>query len=269
VTQDHDRALKRLALQVGVNDFLTKPFDQAELQARVRNMLTLRGRHKELAAHAAALAEDVARAASHVRRREQEALECLACAAEHRDPETHEHILRLSHYSASVARELGLPSSECELLLQAARLHDVGKLAIPETILLKPGRLEPDEVQIMRTHTVHGHRILADSSSAILRAGAEIALCHHERFDGSGYPAGLGADAIPLYARIVAVADVFDALTTRRSYKVALDVERAADAIRERSGADFDPACVTAFSRAWEEVLEIKARYAETGLSAE
>jgi response regulator RpfG family c-di-GMP phosphodiesterase len=265
VTQDHDRAVRRLALQIGVNDFLTKPFDQAELQARVRNMLVLRGRHKALAANAAALAEDIERAAGGVRLRESEALECLACAAEHRDPETHEHILRLSHYSALIARELGLPSSECELLLQAARLHDVGKLAIPETILLKPGRLEPGEVRIMRTHTTHGHQILADSASAILRAGAEIALCHHERFDGSGYPAGLQTNAIPLYARIVAVADVFDALTTRRPYKEAWDVERAARAIREAAGTEFDPACVTAFLQAWQQILEVKARYAETG----
>jgi response regulator RpfG family c-di-GMP phosphodiesterase len=165
-----------------------------------------------------------------------------------------------------IASELGLPSSECELVLQAARLHDVGKLAIPESILLKPGRLETHEVQIMRTHATHGHKILADSSSAILRAGGEIALCHHERFDGSGYPAGLRGGAIPLYARIVAVADVFDALTTRRAYKEAWDVERAARAMREGCGSDFDPACVTAFFQAWQQVLEIKARYAEIGL---
>ena len=233
------------------------------------NMLMLRGRHKALAAQTATLADEVERASSDIRLREQEALECLACAAEHRDPETHEHILRLSHYSALIAAELGLPYSECEILLQAARLHDVGKLAIPEKILLKPGRLEPNEIETMRTHTTHGHRILADSASAILRAGAEIALCHHERFDGSGYPLGLAGDAIPLYARIVAVADVFDALTTRRPYKAAWDVERACAAVRDASRSDFDPACVDAFFRAWEHILEVRARYPETSTVAQ
>jgi two-component system, response regulator RpfG len=263
VTQDQERSLRRLALEIGVNDFLTKPFDQAELQARVQNMLVLRRRHKALAARAATLGDEVKRAASSVHSREQDALQCLAIAAEYRDPETHEHILRISRYSELIARELGLPASDCELVFHAARLHDVGKLSIPETILVNPGKLTPDEFRTMRTHTVHGHHILAASGSRVLRAGAEIALSHHERFDGSGYPGGLRADAIPLFARIVAVADVFDGLTTQRPYKDPHDIDSAAKRIGDGAGSDFDPACVSAFFRAWDTVVAIRTRYSE------
>jgi putative two-component system response regulator len=263
VTQDQERSLRRLALEIGVNDFLTKPFDQAELQARVQNMLALRRRHKALAARALMLGDDVKKAASDLHSREQDALECLAIAAEYRDPETREHIMRISRYSELIARELGLPASECELIFHAARLHDVGKLSIPETILVNPGKLSPDEFRVMRTHTTHGHHILAASHSRVLRAGAQIALSHHERFDGSGYPAGLRADGIPLFGRIVAIADVFDALTTRRPYRTTHGVDSAAERIREGIGSEFDPACVSAFFRAWDSIVAIKARYAD------
>jgi putative two-component system response regulator len=226
-------------------------------------MLTLRARHNALAARAASLANEVNRAAAALRAREQEALSCLACAAEFRDPETYEHLLRMSHYSESIARRLGLPASECELILQAARLHDVGKIAMPDHILLKPGALTEEEQRIMKSHTVLGHQMLSASASPILRAGAQIALSHHERFDGSGYPAGLAGDAIPLHSRIVAVADVFDALTSMRSYKETWRVDRAARYIYETSGSQFDPACVGAFFDGWAEVLATKARFGE------
>jgi putative two-component system response regulator len=169
----------------------------------------------------------------------------------------------MSYYSELIARALRLPAAECELIREAARLHDIGKIGTPDHILLKVGAFTPAEAEVMKAHTTMGHAILAGSRSPILRAGADIALCHHERYDGSGYPRAIAADAIPLHSRIVAVADVFDALTTLRRYKGAWDVERAGRYIREGSGSQFDPACVDAFLASWPEVLVIKARYSE------
>jgi len=196
--------------------------------------------------------------------REHETLLCLGRAAEHRDPETHEHIIRMSNYSRLIAVRLGLSQEECELLLRAAPLHDIGKIGTPDHILLKPGKLTPQEFEIMKQHTVIGERILANSSSPILRAGAEIAFSHHEKFDGSGYPCGLKGRAISLYGRIVAVADVFDALTSTRPYKKAWDLDRACELLRTNSGKHFDPMCIEAFFDVWDEVLTVKDRYHDT-----
>jgi putative two-component system response regulator len=263
VTAANDREIKNRALRLGINDFLHKPFDQIELQARAQNMLALRSSQKKLASRALLLAHEVAKATAEVVAREHETLLCLGRAAEHRDPETHEHIVRMSNYSRLIAVRLGLPQDECELLLRAAPLHDIGKLGTPDHILLKPGKLTPEEFEIMKQHTVIGQRILANSSSPILRVGAEIAYSHHEKFDGSGYPRGLRGRDIPLYGRIVAVADVFDALTSDRPYKKAWDLERAVDLLRTSSGQHFDPMCVEAFFDVWDEILAVKANYVD------
>ena len=264
VTAAGDREIKHRALSLGINDFLNKPFDQVELQARARNMLALRSSQKKLANRALLLADEVAKATSEITAREHETLLCLGRAAEHRDPETHEHIIRMSNYSRLIAVRLGLAYEECELLLRAAPLHDIGKIGTPDHILLKPGKLTPEEFEIMKQHTVIGERILANSSSPILRAGAEIAFSHHEKFDGSGYPRGLKGHDIPLYGRIVAVADVFDALTSARPYKKAWDLDRACDLLRSSSGNHFDPMCIEAFFDVWGEVLTVKERYHDT-----
>jgi putative two-component system response regulator len=261
VTAAGERDIKNRALRLGINDFLHKPFDQIELQARASNMLALRASQKKLANRALLLADEVAKATAAITAREHETLLCLGRAAEHRDPETHEHIIRMSNYSRLIAVRLGLPQDECELLLRAAPLHDIGKLGTPDHILLKPGKLTPDEFEIMKQHTVIGQQILATSSSPILRAGAEIAYSHHEKFDGTGYPRGLKGRDIPLYGRIVAVADVFDALTSERPYKKAWDLERACDLLRSSSGKHFDPMCVEAFFDIWDEVLAVKENY--------
>ena len=162
-----------------------------------------------------------------------------------------------------IARQLGLSLDQQELLLEAAPLHDIGKVGIADPILLKPGRLDAAEFEIMKQHAVFGYEMLKGSSSKVLQAGAEIARGHHEKFDGSGYPDGLKGKDIPLFSRIVAVADVFDALTSERPYKKAWELEAAVDFLTAGSGTHFDPECVQAFLQAWEDVLEVRERYQE------
>jgi putative two-component system response regulator len=261
LTATADRDLRRRALQLGINDFLNKPFDTIELQARVRNMLALRASQKKLASRTLLLADEVARATAEIAAREHETLLCLGRAAEHRDLETHEHILRMSHYSRLLAQTLGLPPRECELMILASPLHDIGKIGTPDHILLKPGRLTRVEFEVMKQHTVVGERILMNSVSPILRVGAEIAISHHERFDGSGYPKRLRGDEIPLCGRIVAVADVFDALTSERPYKEAWPVDRACDLLQNGRGSHFDPECIDAFFSVFDQVEKIRLRY--------
>lgn len=266
VTAADDRALRHRALTLGINDFLNKPFDQIELQARARNMLALRSSQRKLANRALLLADEVAKATRDIASRERETLLCLGRAAEHRDPETHEHIVRMSSYSRLIGERLGLSEGECDLLLMASPLHDIGKIGTPDHILLKPGRLTPEEFETMKLHTVIGEKILAHSDSPILQAGAKIAISHHEKFDGSGYPHNLRGKAIPLFGRIVAVADVFDALTSERPYKKAWELDRATGLIRESRGGHFDPECVDAFFDVFDHVLEIKARYRDADM---
>ncbi len=269
VTASDDRDLRHRALNLGINDFLTKPFDPIELKARVRNMLALRSSQRHLAHRAQLLADEVAKAAKatlEVVARERETLLCLGRAAEHRDPETHEHITRMSNYSRMIALRMGLSEAEAELLLLAAPLHDIGKLGTPDSILLKRGKLTPEEFTIMKQHTVIGARILSHSESPILQAGAEIAISHHEKFDGSGYPYGLSGKAIPLFGRIVAVADVFDALTSERPYKHAWPLDRALALMHDSKGSHFDPECVCAFMDVLDEVLALKARFRDADM---
>ncbi len=265
ITADHEKETRYAALETGANDFLTKPIDNAEFRARLRNMLALRRSQKSLADRAAWLAEKVAEATAEILDREREMITRLSRAAEFRDPETGAHIQRMSNYSRLIAQELGLPHEEQELILRAAPMHDVGKIAIRDDILLKPGRLDPDEFEIMKTHAEKGYDLLSGSASSLLDVAAMIARTHHEKFDGSGYPRGLAGEEIPLYGRIVAVADVFDALTTERPYKKAWEIEHALRFLEEGSGSHFDPACVQAFINRIEDVLTIRARFQDEG----
>lgn len=260
ITANDQKEVRYQALQGGANDFLTKPIDRVEFSARVRNMLALRTGQKFLADRALHLTSLVDDQTVLLRQREQELILRLSRAAEFRDPETGAHIQRMALYSQLIARKLGLDEQQQKLLLEAAPMHDVGKIGIPDQILLKPGRLTPEEFEIMKDHARLGYELLLDSSSEILQAGAEIAYTHHEKWDGSGYPQGLAGEAIPLFGRIVAVADVFDALTSERPYKPAWPLEKAVDLLREGRGQHFDPACVDAFLGAWQEVLEIRER---------
>jgi putative two-component system response regulator len=260
VTANNLKEVRYSALRAGATDFLTKPIDKTDFIARVRNMAVMRTNHKLLANRAAHLAHEVAAATAMIVARERETIFRLAKAAEYRDPETGAHIMRMALYSQLIAAGLGLPESEQTKIFEAAPMHDIGKVGTPDCILLKPGRLTPEEFDIMKEHTVIGHEILQDSSSPILQAAAIIAYSHHEKFDGSGYPCGLMGEAIPLHGRIVAVADVFDALTSVRPYKKAWDVDEAAKYIREQSGTHFDPNCVKVFFDAWDEVLAVKLK---------
>ena len=260
VTANHGSDVRYRALQLGAIDFLNKPIDGPEFLARVKNMLDLRASQKKLASRADWLAAEVEKATRDIVARERETLFCLGRAAEYRDPETGAHILRMAHYSRLIAARLGLPGAEQDLILNAAPMHDIGKLGTPDHILLKPGRLTPEEFEIMKQHAMIGYCILKDADSPVLRAAAAIARAHHEKFDGSGYPDGLRGESIPLHGRIVAVADVFDALTSERPYKKAWEIARALEFLREGSGAHFDPQCVGEFTRDWDEVLAIRER---------
>jgi len=263
VTANHETELRHQALQTGVTDFLNKPLDNTEFLARAKNMLALRKSNKQLEDRAAWLAEEVRNATSQIIAREQETIFCLARAAEYRDPETGSHIMRMAHYSKHIARVLALPVELQDLLLEAAPMHDIGKVGTPDLILLKPGKLTDAEFSIMKQHAQIGYEVLNASSSHLLKVAAEIALSHHEKYDGSGYPRALAGEAIPLFGRIVAVADVFDALTSERPYKKAWNVEQASQLIRDGSGKHFDPLCVTAFLTDFDEILAIKSRFAD------
>ncbi len=218
---------------------------------------------------AEALASQAAVAYQNVRLREElkaahlETIFCLAQAAEYRDQDTAFHLQRMSHYSRIIAKELGLSNHEQELIFYASPLHDVGKIGIPDAILQKPGPLTPEERQIMKRHPEIGYEILSKSDSELMQKSALIALTHHEKFDGSGYPRGLKGEGIPLEGRIVALADVFDALASRRPYKEAWDLDEIFSFVESQSGSHFDPHVVAAFNRGRGEILEIYHRYQE------
>jgi putative two-component system response regulator len=262
VTANDEVDVRYRALEGGANDFLTKPLDKIEFRARMRNMLALRASQKRLEDRASWLAEEVLKATDEIVRRERETILRLSRAAEFRDPETGDHIQRMAHYSWMIAVRLGLPLEQQQLILEAAPMHDVGKVGIPDHILLKPGKLDEAEFSIMRQHPVIGHQILSESKSPLLQMAASIALSHHEKFNGSGYPLGLKGDAIPLVGRIVAVADVFDALTSARPYKPAWDMDRAVTFMREQRGLHFDPQCVDVFLGQLDDVQSVRQRFA-------
>lgn len=261
---DNER-VKLEALEAGATEFLTKPLGATDFMARVRNLAQLRHAQLLLRDRALLLEEEVRAATATIVRRELETLGVIGRAAEFKDTETGNHIQRVAHYTRILAEELALSRSEVDTLFHAAPLHDVGKVGIPDAVLLKPARLTPEEWRIMQGHTVIGHAILAESESSYLRAGAEVALTHHEKFDGSGYPAGLAGGDIPIGGRIVAVADVLDALMSRRPYKPPWSQKEALSHIAEQSGSHFDPAVVAALQRRLRDVVAIAERYLDEG----
>lgn len=265
ITANDQKQIRYRALDAGANDFLAKPVDKVEFLARAKNMLNLSSARRKLADRAAWLSSEVRKATEVILQRERDTVLRLCKAAEYRDPETGAHILRMAHYSQLIAKNLGLSAELQELLLEAAPMHDIGKVGITDNILLKPGRLDAAEFEIMKQHAAFGYELLKGSTSRVLQAGADIALGHHEKFDGSGYPQGLKGEAIPIFSRIVAVADVFDALTSERPYKKAWTLEQAVDFLYAGSGTHFDPQCVQAFLDGFDDVLAIRDRYQEAG----
>lgn len=270
ITADGNRQTRIDAIQAGATDFLNKPVDPVELKARVGNLLTLRQQQKDLADRAAWLRDEVGKATRHLAEREEEVIWRLSRALAYRDDDTGNHTSRVAHVSRLIAQELGIAPDTSHTIYLAAPLHDIGKVAIPDTILNKPGRLSPEEITVMRTHVPIGEDILADGTSDLIRIAARIAASHHERWDGTGYPRGLKADAIPIEGRIAAVADVFDALCSPRPYKPAWPIQSARQEIQRNAGTQFDPACVAAFERQWPAIAKIyeKSSPAARALSA-
>ena len=268
ITANEAKSVRYDALESGADDFLTKPVDAVEFLARTRNMLKLSAANRALHDRADWLNQEVHKATLKIRERERDTVMHLARLAQYRDAETGAHILRMAHYSARIAKQLGFSLEDQELLLDAAAMHDIGKVGIPDALLCKPGKFEPHEFEAMKAHARLGFELIKDSQSEILQAGAAVALGHHEKFDGSGYPSGLKGEDIPIFSRIVAVADVFDSLTSKRPYKSAWPLDEAAQYLRDGAGTHFDPLCVDAFFQAWDDILLIRERFADEDVGA-
>ncbi len=246
LTADNSRKSKQDALSLGAKDFITKPLDRAETLLRIYNLLETRWLHAQLHAQNETLEEKVRERTQQLEEAQLEILERLALAAEYRDDCTGRHTRRVGELAALLASSIGLPAEHVELIHRAAPLHDIGKIGIPDGILLKPSKLTPEEYIHIKAHTDIGRIILSGSKFPILRTAERIALYHHERWDGSGYY-HLKAHSIPIEARIVSVVDVFDVITHARPYKAAASIAAAIDLIKEEREKQFDPALVDAF----------------------
>lgn len=262
ITVVSEKEVRYEALEAGATAFLTRPIDQIECRTSCRNLLKMHEQHLIIQDRADWLARQVEVATDQITLREKETILRLARAGEYRDEGTGNHVIRMAKYSRQIAEALGCFSKQdCDDLEYAAPMHDIGKIGIPDGILLKPGKLNEYEWDIMQTHTSIGHAILSDSQSRYMQIGAIIALNHHERFDGKGYPNGLKGDDIPLIARVVAVADVFDALVSERPYKKAWSTEDAIAYIQQQSGTHLDPQCVDGFMQRIEAIKQIQSDY--------
>jgi len=252
-------------IEAGCDDFISKPFDKFELLARVRSLLKVKAYNDllknyriELESEVTRRTKDLKHAFEKIKAASLDTIYRLSIASEYKDDNTGAHIKRISGYSAAVARLMGLDGSTVETILYASPMHDVGKIGIPDRILMKPGKLDPAEWEIMKQHSVIGARILQGSDAEFIRLGETIAHYHHEKWDGSGYPDQLKGNKIPIAARIVAIADVFDALMSRRPYKKPFSLKNSLAIIKEGRGSHFDPDVVDAFFAIQPEILALK-----------
>ena len=259
ITVVSEKSVRYDALEAGATAFLTRPIDQIECRTSCHNLLKLHEQQSIIQDRADWLARQVEVATQQIAARERETLLRLAKAGEYRDKTTGFHVVRMAKYARQIAEALGLSERECEEIEYAAPMHDIGKIGIEDSILLKPGKFDQTEWSVMQTHTTIGHAILSDSQSRYIQTGSIIALNHHERFDGTGYPNGLAGKNIPLVARIVAVADVYDALVSTRPYKQAWSVDDAQDYLEKHAGTQFDPLCVEAFFERIDNVHSIQS----------
>ena len=268
VTALRDTEDRVKGIEAGCDDFISKPVDKMELLARVRSLLKVKAYNdlmsnyqKELESEVTGRTEELKHALEKIKAASLETIYRLSMAAEYKDKETGAHIKRMSLYSAAVTRRMGLTESTIETILYAAPMHDLGKIGIPDLILMKPAKLDPREWEIMKQHTVIGAKILQGSDAEFIRLGETISLSHHEKWDGSGYPNSLKGIEIPITGRITAIADVFDALTSKRPYKEPFSVEKSLAIIREGRGSHFDPDVADAFFAIQDEILTIKKQY--------
>ena len=281
VTGLDDMDLRVKALRFGADDFLVKPPHMAELIARVRALVKVKAYHDHMVNYQKELQKEVSKRTHQLKKALVElkkthhqlknsslqTIYSLSRASEYKDEDTAEHIQRISYYAAAVGRRLGLDDNAIEMILYASPMHDIGKIGIPDRILLKPGKLDPQEWAIMKEHTTFGDEILSKGTNGFIKFARVIALTHHEKWDGSGYPKGLKGEKIPIGGRITAVADVFDALTSNRPYKKAFPIDKSLKIMQESSGSHFDPEVVGAFFKAQDEILEIRNRFQDKGSS--
>lgn len=250
------------ALKAGSTDFLSKPLDLFEFTLRTKNLLNLRKSQKLVQNRAQLLKEEVKKATKLIEDREYEALGIIGKAAEYKDDETAQHIIRVGHYSKLLAKSYGYDEDFQEIIFYASRLHDIGKIGVKDSVLLKPGKLTEEEFEHIKHHAKIGYDILVNSKSKYLRMGAQIALTHHERYDGTGYPSGLKENLIPIEGRIVSITDCFDALCSVRPYKKAWTFEDSFNYIIEQSGKRFDPNLVSIFVECKDEIKNIYTSFA-------
>ncbi len=267
LTAQTDDQIRLRALKSGAMDFLSKPFNYIEVLTRIKNMLTVRMLYKQALEQNEILDRKVMERTKDLETSRLEAIQRLGKAAEYRDNETGMHVVRMSLYSEILARSAGLPDATCKLIQQASPMHDVGKIGIPDRILLKPGKLDHKEWQIMKAHSKIGAEILSQGSSKLMQMAEKIAMTHHEQWCGKGYPNGLGGEEIPIEGRIVMLADVFDALCSERPYKKAWPVEDAVEEIESKSGVLFDPGLVEVFIRNLSQIVKIKEGFPDTALA--
>jgi len=261
VTAKSEAEAEERGFKVGGVDYITKPVNPAIVRERVKTHLALYDQNRVLEEKVKERTSQLSEAFETIKNASMDTINRLSRAAEYKDEDTGAHILRMTHYSASVARAMGVDEATVESILYAAPMHDIGKIGIPDRILLKPGKLDADEWKIMIQHAEIGAKILEGSDANFIKLGSQIALTHHEKWNGTGYPQGLKKDKIPLAGRIVAIADVFDALTTKRPYKEPFSLEKSYSIIIENRGSHFDPDVVDAFFKVEDEILEIKERY--------
>jgi putative two-component system response regulator len=273
LTSTADAETKHRALELGATDLLAKPVDPSELGLRLKNTLRAKSYRDGLRNYSAQLEDQVRQRTRELEIAQRQIIHCLARAAEYRDDDTGKHVLRVGQYAAILAAQLGADMAEADLLEMAAQLHDIGKIGIPDEILLKPGKFEPGEFAVMQRHCELGVSILRGNAAPdlppiavdqiavpILRLAMTIAATHHERWDGSGYPRGLRGNEIPLCGRIVAVADVFDALSSKRPYKQPMPLEKCLTILREGSGSHFDPDVIDVFFAVLDKILAVRSR---------
>jgi putative two-component system response regulator len=286
LTASNDPETKLQALRLGASDFLAKPIDPSELLLRIENVLSAKALQDHLSDYSERLEERVKTRTDELLYSRQEALRCLARAGEYRDDDTGHHVTRVGRTSAIIAEGLGFPASAVDLIEQAAQLHDLGKIGIPDAVLHKPGKLDPEEFTVIQKHCEigcriidpHGHQatIRLDSprsvdtnscrstTSPVLKLAAVIAGTHHEKWDGSGYPNGLAGSEIPIEGRIVAVADVFDALSSKRPYKEAFPLEKCLQIMTDGRGQHFDPRVLDVFFECLDDIVEVRTTYNES-----